>query len=91
MPYDASKEKQTEYGMIPKNDRGDYIRVSQVLNTSNNSISLDVRTFFTPEGKEPSPTSKGVRIGSKSIVEVMRSMYNAMPEAEQAEFKSIIL
>ncbi len=86
MPYDASKEKQVEYGMIPKNERGEYIRVGKVTSQSSQGYSTDVRLFYTDNAGDIRPTQKGLRIPSKHMVETMRSMFNAMDETEKAEF-----
>lgn len=94
MAYNA-KETQKDILMIPKGNRGDYIKVSRIIpeNTAK-AQSIDIRMMYTAvdpnEGEQIRPTQKGVRINSEMLPEIMAAIYGNMTEEELADFEANI-
>lgn len=94
MAYNA-KETQKGILMIPKGNRGDYIKVSRIIpeNTAK-AQSIDIRMMYTAvdpnEGEQIRPTQKGVRINSEMLPEIMAAIYGNMTEEELADFEANI-
>ena len=88
--YDASKEERKELLEIKKNNRGDYIRVAQIKNTSSGVESLDVRNFYTNDEDEICPTSKGIRISSDYAFDVIKAMVNILESNELMDLQDEI-
>lgn len=92
MAYNA-KETQKELLMLPKGNRGEYIKVSRITpeNTAK-SESVDIRVMYTAvdpnEGAQIRPTQKGVRINSEMLPEIMAAIYANMTEEELADFEN---
>lgn len=85
MAYDASKEKQVEYGMIKKNSRGEYIKVTRIIPSDRKMESIDIRLYYTDDSDTIRPTQKGVRISSEQIGEVVRAILRAMTPEEKLD------
>lgn len=94
MAYNA-KETQNEILMVPKGNRGEYIKVSRIIpeNTAK-AQSIDIRIMYTAvdpnEGEQIRPTQKGVRINSEMLPEIMAAIYANMTEEELADFESTV-
>lgn len=94
MAYNA-KETQNEILMVPKGNRGEYIKVSRIIpeNTAK-AQSIDIRIMYTAvdpnEGGQIRPTQKGVRINSEMLPEIMAAIYANMTEEELADFESTV-
>lgn len=94
MAYNA-KETQKDILMIPKGNRGDYIKVSRIIpeNTAK-AQSIDIRMMYTAvdpnEGEQIRPTQKGVRINSEMLPEIMAAIYGNMTEEELTDFEANI-
>ena len=73
-------EKETEFGMIPKNDHGEYIKVVRVEAKSGSAI--DIRNYFTNAEGKVCPTQKGVRIRDEQIVAVLIALLDAATPEE---------
>lgn len=83
MAYDFSQEKQTVLRMVAKNDRGDYIRVAEIIKPDGDK-AIDVREFYTPEsGDGTLPTKRGLRIPSDCLVDVATSIIKGMTDLQQ--------
>ncbi len=88
MAYNDNNETQEELAVIQKNRRGDYLVVKKITNDTAGSVSVDVRNYYTNDEDEMMPTSKGVRINSKMLVEVMAAMAKCLTEKEIEELKN---
>ena len=80
------KTEEKVFGLIAKNDRGDFIRVARVI-PEKGLEAIDIRNFYTPEGGDPLPTQKGVRMNSECMVEVTVAILKAM---EPEEFNEVM-
>ena len=87
MAYNANNETQEELLVLPKNNRGDYIVVKKVTNNSNGAISADVRNYYTNGEEQVMPTSKGIRINSELLLEVMTAMAKCLETNEIEDLK----
>lgn len=72
MAYNNTDEKVSVLIDIPKNSRGDTIRVSRI--EKNDEVSYDIRNMYlTPDGTLGF-TSKGIRVSA----EIMRTILNTI-------------
>jgi len=92
MAYDASREKQIDFGKVAKNQRGDYIKVQRIVPLDSNRLpSIDVRNMYTATDGNIYPARQGgVRLNSELVVEVMKLMYKAMSSEERLDFQNAI-
>lgn len=74
MAYDSSNEKRTELGKIQKNDRGDYIVITQIDNEKTGNCNIDVRAYYTTDDGELRPTQKGVRFNAELLDEFIQAL-----------------
>ena len=88
--YDASKEVREDLLDLRKNNRGDYIRVAQIKNTSSGAESMDVRNFYTNDEDEVCPTSRGIRISSDFAFDVIKAMINILESNELMDLQDEI-
>lgn len=86
------KETQVTMGLIKKNDRGDFFKVSRIIPESGDE-SVDIRLMYTSDKEGVpkdenglSPTSKGVRVKSESVVELLIAIYKSLNDEERLEF-----
>lgn len=89
MAYDASNEIQREITLISKNDKGDYIRVSNIKKkgSSSDRISYDIRTMYTnKDTDEVLPTQRGIRVDSEVYPRLVAEMVKGMSFDELEEF-----
>lgn len=84
MAYNADNEIREELVNIQKNNRGDYIIASKITNKNNGNVSVDIRNFYTNDEDEVRPTSKGVRINSEMLPELLGGLIKAL-EADEVE------
>ena len=68
---------QTEIASIPRNLRGDAIKVSKIEDAKGN-IAVDIRNYYTAEDGELRPTQKGVRFNDELGAEVILAMIQAV-------------
>lgn len=90
MAYDASKEKQEEYGLITKNSRGEYFRITRVIPGDNKVDSIDIRLYYTDGEENIRPTQKGVRVSSEIVPELVLSILRAMNEDEITTLQGLL-
>lgn len=76
--------KEEELGMIKKNDRGDFIRIARIIPAKGNE-AIDIRMFYTDEMGQLRPTSKGIRISTEKVAEVIRLMMKGLKIEEYEE------
>jgi len=92
MAYDASREKQIDFGVVTKNQRGDCIKIQRIVPLDRNRLeSIDVRNMYTADDNNIYPARQGgLRMNSEIVVDVMTLMYKAMSTEERADFMSNI-
>jgi len=75
--------KETDVTMVPRNDRGEYIKVCRLTPEGNQLESIDIRNYYTSDrdGKVY-PTQKGVRIHSEMLVETVVAILHACTPEE---------
>lgn len=92
------KETQVTLGLITKNERrGDYIKISRIVPESGGEESVDIRLMYTSDKEDApkdenglSPTTKGVRVKSENIPELMLALYKGLSAEEVIEFEDAI-
>lgn len=87
MAYNASNETQEELAVIQKNQRGDYLVVKKVTSNVSGSVSADVRNYYTTGEGTVMPTSKGVRVNSELLLDVMVAMAKCLEVNEIEDLK----
>ena len=81
MAFDDRAGIVTEVKSIPKNNRGDYIRISKVEDKDTSEFKgIDIRQYYTGDDDELYPTKKGIRINAKFLKEVMEILNNIASE-----------
>jgi hypothetical protein len=78
--------KESNVTMVPRNDRGEYIKVCRLTPKGNQLESIDIRNYYTSEmdGKIY-PTQKGVRIHSEMLVDTVAAILDALTADEFIE------
>lgn len=90
MAYSA-KEKQNEIGLVRKNSRGEYIRVARIIPEDSRKLeSLDIRLMYTAEDGSVRPTTKGIRVNSELLPEVVSLIIKGMSHEELAELEVML-
>lgn len=74
MAYDSSNEVRKELGKIQKNDRGEYIVITQIDNEKTGNCNIDVRGYYTNDDGELRPTQKGVRFNAELLEEFIEAI-----------------
>lgn len=87
MAYNANNETQEELLVVPKNNRGDYIVVKKVTNNSNGAISADIRNYYTGADGCVAPTSKGVRLNSEILLDILAAAARCLEVNEVEDLK----
>ena len=78
--------KETEVTMVPRNDRGEYVKVCRLTAEGNRLSSIDIRNHYTSENDgKIYPTQKGVRIHSEMLVETVAAILDALTDDEFIE------
>ena len=78
MAYDSSNEVRKELGRIQKNDRGDYIVVTQIDNEKTGNCNIDIRAYYTADDGDIRPTQKGVRFNAEMLEEFIQALENGL-------------
>jgi hypothetical protein len=78
--------KETDVTMVPRNDRGEYVKVCRLTPEGNGLSSVDIRNHYTSEmdGKIY-PTQKGVRIHSEMLVDTVAAILDTLTDDEFIE------
>jgi hypothetical protein len=72
-------QKENVFAMVPKNDRGELIRVARITPQTQNALeSIDIRQFYTDSAGIDRPTQKGVRIHEECLIPVVIAVLEAM-------------
>jgi len=78
--------KETNVTMVPRNDRGEYVKVCRLIPEGNRLESIDIRNYYTSENDgKIYPTQKGVRIHSEMLVETVVAILHACTPSELEE------
>lgn len=74
-----------------KKESSSPILIKTLTDKDKNSVKIDIRTHFTPEGKEElAPTSKGVRFDSEELLDVVKALVNQLQADELDEVAVLI-
>lgn len=82
MAYNADNEERKELCAIKKNNRGDFIVISEIKNKTNGNVSIDIRQYYTNDDEQVMPTSKGTRFNSENLTDVMVALADALDVVE---------
>lgn len=85
--YNPDNETKVFLKDIEKNKRGDFIRVSAVINNQTGEKSYDIRNMYTTDSGEPGFTAKGVRLKSEMVKDVVCAL---MSDLDTEEYNQII-
>jgi hypothetical protein len=66
---------------FPKNRRGDSVRITLKRYEGHNLV--DVRQFFSIEGRTPRPTSKGVTVNVRCLPQLASAISHALMKAHE--------
>lgn len=77
-----SDEKSTVVGEWKLNNKGDYMRVTKIVNTKTADVFVDVRRFYTTDSDEIKPTPKGIRINAEQLKDVIEAMAEGLEPDE---------
>lgn len=80
-----SNEQSVELTKIQKNNRGDFIVVSKVTNSTSGNVSVDLRQYYTDDNDDLLPTKKGVRFSAENLLEIMKALTEALETDEKEE------
>lgn len=74
-----------------KKESSSPILIKTLTDKDKDSVKIDIRTHFTPEGKEElAPTSKGVRFDSEELLDVVKALVNQLQADELDEVADLI-
>ena len=74
-----------------KKDSSSPILIKTLTEKDKNSVKIDIRTHFTPEGKdELAPTSRGVRFDSEELLDVVKALTKQLQIDELDELADLI-
>ena len=74
-----------------KKESSSPILIKTLTDKDKNSVKIDIRTHFTPEGKEElAPTSKGVRFDSEELLDVVKALVSQLQTDELDEVADLI-
>lgn len=59
---------------VEKNQRGDHIIVSKMTTKSTGSVAIDARNYYTNSDGEVLPTSKGIRVNTEQVPDIIVAM-----------------
>lgn len=90
MAYNAGNEERTELAVVNKNDRGEKIVITKIVNKSTGAMSLDLRNYYTDADGVLRPTQKGIRVRDEIVYEVVKGCLGALDEYELTCLKDYI-
>ena len=73
--YDDSKEERKELLNVRKNNRGDFLIISEIKVKDSDDVKVDIRNYYTDDNDEVKPTSKGVRFSSEILKDIMLALF----------------
>lgn len=90
MAYNADNEIREDLGLFDKNSRGDKVAVTKITNKKTGNVAYDIRNMYTNDDDEIKPTTKGIRLNSELVVEVVKSLLNGLGEDERQDLLQIL-
>lgn len=78
MAYSADKYEEKEEAKVEFNN-GNSIIVKSVVTKDSGAVAVDIRRNYTDDNGEVKPTSKGIRINSDNIGDIIVGVYKALP------------
>ena len=88
--YDDSKEERKELLNVRKNNRGDFLIISEIKVKDSDDVKVDIRNYYTDDNDEVKPTSKGVRFSSEILKDIMLALLEELDVTELEDIKSAI-
>lgn len=85
MAYNADNEVKDVLAEIQKNNRGDFVIASKITNKNTGSVSVDIRQYYTNDADEVKPTSKGIRINTELLPELLAGLVKALEADEMID------
>lgn len=86
MAYKNSNEVQTVIKDIPKNDRGDLVRITKIESQGKDTY-YDIRNMYTDDSGEVRYTQKGVRLKTEMLCEIIPAL---MADFDPDSFNTVI-
>ena len=90
MAYNADNEIREDLGLFDKNSRGDKVAVTKITNKKTGNVAYDIRNMYTNDENEIKHTTKGIRLNSELVVEVVKSLLNGLGEDERQDLLQIL-
>ena len=90
MAYNADNEIREDLGLFDKNSRGDKVAVTKITNKKTGNVAYDIRNMYTNDDDEIKPTTKGVRLNSELIVDVVGALLKGLSEDERQDLLQIL-
>jgi len=90
MAYNADNEIREDLGLFDKNYRGDKVAVTKITNKKTGNVAYDIRNMYTNDENEIKHTTKGIRLNSELVVEVVKSLLNGLGEDERQDLLQIL-
>lgn len=83
-------EKRTELCSLKKNNRGDYLVVAKIENEKTNTVSADIRMYYTNDDDELCPTKKGCRFNAEMGLDVLTALLGILEYDELETLRDTI-
>lgn len=90
MAYNADNEIREELAQIQKNNRGEYVIATKITNKTSGAVSVDIRQYYTNEADEVKPTSKGIRINTELLPELLNGLVKALEANEMMDLSDTL-
>lgn len=87
MAYNNADEVRKELGQIKKDDRGNYIYITEIDNPKREVQYIDIRLYYTADDGEIRPTQKGVRFNAELLEDVIEALKNGLEGYEDEAVK----
>ena len=90
MAYNADNEIREELAQIQKNNRGEYVIATKITNKTSGAVSVDIRQYYTNEADELKPTSKGIRINTELLPDLLNGLVRALEANEMMDLSDML-
>lgn len=91
MAYNADNEVKDVLAEIQKNNRGDFVIASKITNKNTGAVSVDIRQYYTNDADEVKPTSKGIRINTELLPELLAGLVKALEADEMIDLSETLV
>lgn len=85
MAYNFDDEKRELVASVDKNDRGDSVYVTHIVNSKTSAEWVDIRWMYKDDKDETKPTKKGLRVSTELLPEIIKALMSVLSEEEVAE------